>query len=202
MSNPNRDTRRRLAISPTIEGVETRLALSSTTAAPVDTIAALTAFTKAYPSRVGNANYNPAFDLNHNGQVGQEDGRILLHLLPPVSRPIPLRLGVSLAPADIARGRTPHNSGGVTPNRNPTIVGHTTPGSLIFTGSGTVDLRLHGPAVVADRNGNFSFPFKNSDGINQLDLLAVDPFGHQVLRAYPVYWTGFAAYEAAHPRNT
>lgn len=185
---------------PGLEGLESRQTPSATPAAPaVDTIAILEAFTQAYPSRIGEPKYNPVFDLNHNGQVGQDDGRILLHILPPVSPRIPLQLRVSLAPGDFARGHVPQNSGGVTHNRQPTIVGHTTPGSLIFTGTGRTDLRLKGPAVVADAQGNFALAVTNVDGINQFDFLAVDPYGRQTLRAYPIYWLGYAAYQAAHP---
>jgi hypothetical protein len=188
---------------PSVEGLESRLA-PAVAANPnaAATLAVLEGFTKAYPSHVGNPQYNPVYDVNHNGLIGQDDGKILLHTLPPVSPPIPLRLTVAVAPQDQAHGRLPHNSGGFTPNRTPTIVGHTTPGALIFTGTGTVDLRLHGPAYVADANGNFSFKITNHDGINQLDLLVVDAYGHQYLRAFPIYWTGFAAYENAHPAKT
>jgi hypothetical protein len=161
----------------------------------------LRAFTQHYPSRAGNASYDPAFDLNHNGRIGQDDGKLLLRQLGPVGPPRPLNVTVSLAPADQARGPVPQNSGGVTHNRKVTVVGHTTPGALVFTGTGTIDVKLHGPAYVADQNGNFQIPLTMTDGINQFDVLAVDAFGHQRLRAYPIMWLGFAAYEAAHPRN-
>jgi hypothetical protein len=191
---------------PHLERLEPRLVLSATAAAPAGVpaaaLAALQAFTQHYPSRLGNANYDPAFDLNHNNQIGQEDGKLLLHSLPPVSPPIPLVLQVSLAPADQAHGPVPQNSGGVTHLRQVTVLGHTTPGALVFTGTGTLDMRLHGPAYVADRNGNFAVPLTMKDGINQFDLLVVDAYGHQQLRAYPIYWLGFAAYENAHPRKT
>ena len=43
---------------------------------------------------------------------------------------------------------------------------------------------------------------KQSDGINQLDFLAIDPYGHQYKLSYPIYWLGFGAYENAHPAKT
>ena len=89
----------------------------------------------------------------------------------------------------------------MTHSRVPTVVGHTTPGALIFTGTGTIDVKLRGPAYVADANGNFAFPVTMTDGINQLDVQAVNPYGRQNFRAFPIYWLGFAAYESAHPRN-
>jgi hypothetical protein len=196
-------TRSRARLS--FEVLEDRRALSASlaaAAAPVNnTLATLTAFTKAYLSHVGQPNYNPAFDLNHNGQIGQTDARLLLRSLPPLSPKIPLKLFVALAPQDRVNPPHPTNSGGVTFSMNPTVIGHTTPGALIFTGTGTLDLKLRGPAYVADAQGNFSIPVKMSNGINQFDLLAVDPYGQQTLFAFPIRWLGFSQYEATHPIN-
>jgi hypothetical protein len=211
-------TRRR----PTLEVLEPRLALSAThgphqivmpsqhesrrstaaaTIPPGGTLTVLNEFTLYYPSVVGQPNYNPEFDLTHNGQVGQTDGRILLHSLPPLSPKIPLVLNLALAPRDQVHGHVPTNSGGVTYSKDPTVLGHTTPGALIFTGSGTVPMKLRGPAVVADAKGDFSFKVKLSSGINEYDFQAVDAYGQQTLRAYPILWMGFAKYESAHPTN-
>ena len=176
--------------------------MSRTTGGGHGTLAVLEAFSRAYPSRFGDPKYNPAFDLNHNGRVGQDDGRLLLRSLAPLSPRVPLTLSVTLAPQDKARGPVPKNSGGVTHSKEPTVLGHTTPGALIFTGTGTVDLKLRGAAFVADANGNFSFKDDLSDGINQLDLQAVDSYGRQTLRAFPIYWLDFAKYENAHPAKT
>ena len=187
---------------PDLESLEPRLTLSGTAGGGRDTIAVLEAFTRAYPSRFGDSKYNPAFDLNHNGRVGQDDGRLLLRSLAPVSQRVPLTLSVTLAPQDKARGPVPKNSGGVTHSKEPTVLGRTTPGALIFTGTGPVDLKLQGPAFVADARGDFSFKDDLKDGINQLDLQAVDPYGRQTLRAFPIYWLDFARYENAHPAKT
>jgi hypothetical protein len=203
---------------PILEGLEPRLTMSKASptgiatlpAAPgapeagggQGTLAVLEAFSQAYLSRVGDPNYNPTLDLNHNGQIGQEDGRLLLHSLPPLSPKIPLTLGVTLSSKDKAKGHVPKNSGGVTHSKDPTVLGHTTPGALVFTGTGTLDLKLRGPVVVADANGNFSLKVDLTDGINQLDFQAVDPYGRQTLRAFPIYWLDFARYENAHPAKT
>jgi len=176
--------------------------LVAPTIPPGDTLTVLNGFVKSYLSHVGEPNYNPAYDLNHNGQIGQDDGRLLLHALPPLSRRIPLTLRVTLSPEDKAKGHVPTNLGGVTHSKDPTVLGHTTPGALIFTGSGTLDLKLRGPALVADAQGNFSLKVNLTDGINQLDFQAVDPYGQQTLRAFPIYWLDFASYEAMHPAKT
>jgi hypothetical protein len=202
-------SRRRRDRRPAFEadGLEPRLTQSAATPAldattTQGTLAVLQAFTEHYPSRLGNANYDPAFDLNHNGQIGQEDGKLLLRRLPPFSPLIPLNVQVTLAPADQAHGPLPKNSGGVTHHRKVTVLGHTTPGALIFTGTGTIDVKLRGPAYVADAQGNFQVPLTMKDGINQFDVQAVDAYGRQRLRAYPIYWLDFAAYEIAHPKKT
>ncbi|MCA1685983.1 MAG: hypothetical protein LC745_08375 [Planctomycetia bacterium] len=191
------------ASTPTPGGGAPPPAVAPVPPAPVsETLVVLTAFSKAYLSRAGEPNYNPAFDLNHNGQIGQTDAKLLLRSLPPLSPKIPLKLSVAIAPGDRVHGHHPSNSGGVTFRMTPTVIGHTTPGALVFTGTGTVDLRIHGPVIVADARGNFAVKVRQTDGINQLNFLAVDPFGHQKLLAFPILWLGFGKYEAAHPANT
>ena len=212
----------RARFRPALEALETKLALSTahamhvpmsahvdsigaapSTAVPAGgTYAVLNGFVNAYRSHVGDPNYNPAYDLNHNGQIGQTDGRLLLHALPPLSPRIPLALRVTLAPQDKAKGRPPANSGGVTHSREPTVLGRTTPGALIFSGTGALDVKLRGPAVVADSHGDFAYKTLMADGINQLDFQVVDPYGRQLLFAFPIYWLDFARYENAHPRKT
>ncbi|WP_165073328.1 hypothetical protein [Paludisphaera rhizosphaerae] len=187
-----------------------RMSRSTATTSSVDasafsgesTLEALQGFVAAYPSISGGPRYNPVYDLNHNGQIGQDDGRILLRLLPPVGPRIPLNVQLKIAPEDQARGALPQNSGGVTISRQPTVIGRTQPGALIFSGTGTTDLKLRGPAAVADENGYFEFTPTMTDGINQFDIQVVDRYGRQVLRAFPIFWTNFAQYEAAHPRMT
>lgn len=171
-----------------------------------ETIATLREFTQHYPSRIGEPNYDPAFDLNHNGLIGQGDGKLLLRALPPVAPRRPLRLAVTLAPESQAKGSVPTNLGGVTQTGTPTILGRTSPGALIFTGTGLVDLRLTSPALVADERGNFSTTFDVTTGsesaIKQFDLMVVDRYGQQYLRAFPILWTQFGAHADAHPRRT
>lgn len=190
----------------TVECLDERIALSAAIplqAGPTpDTVAVLQEFTQHYISRIGQPRYDPAFDLNHNGQIGQVDGKLLLRALPPVGVPRPLRVQLALAPIDQARGPLPKNSGGVTHSRTPTVIGRTTPGALVFTGTGTIDAKLRGPAYVADSSGIFRVPVTMTDGINQFDVQVVDSRGHQLFRAFPIFWLNFGAYESAHPRRS
>jgi hypothetical protein len=174
---------------------------SAYTIQPGNTLTVLEGFVAAYPSMKGQAKYNPIYDVNHNGQVGQTDGRILLHSLPPLSPKIPLTLNLAIAPPDRTEGHVPTNLGGNTYSKYPTIVGHTTPGALIFTGAGTLDAKLRGPAIVANAKGNFSLNVNLTTGINEFDFQAVNAYGQQTRLDFPILWMGFAKYERSHPTN-
>ena len=156
-----------------------------------DTVGALRNFTDAYVSFAGGPRFNPVFDLDHNGMIGQGDRRILLRVLPAVAPPRPLNLRINLIPQDQARGSLPANSGGVTFNPQPTVVGRTVPGALIFSGTGETDWKLRGPAAVSDERGFFTFTPTLDAGINQFDVQVVDRYGHQLPRSLPIRWLGF-----------
>lgn len=200
---------------PEVAELEVKLALSQVvpvsapaassvvqnTVSQQNTYATLAEFTLHYPSLFGQPNYDPAFDLNHNGRVGQTDGKVLLRSLPPLSKKVPISINLWVAPQDRVNGHHPTNSGGVSHSRITTILGHTTPGALVFTGTGTEDFKLKGPAVVANAQGNFTYKFYLYGGINQLDFQAVDPYGQQITRSFPIYWTTYRAFAMKHPVN-
>jgi hypothetical protein len=150
----------------------------------------------AYPSRRGEKKYNPAADLNHNGLVGQSDLRIYLHLVPPPTRPRPLKLDLHIDPKQEANFKhMPTTLGGHTFFKDITIIGRTTPGSFVVMDSGLGDYSFQGPAAYADARGLVKFPVENRDGINTYNFLVIDPFGNQVIRSFPVYWLS-RAYQA------
>ena len=101
---------------------------------PQFTLDQLAAFSRAYLTTSHDALYNPAFDFNQNGFIGQGDGKVLLHQLPPISPKIPLKVRLTRGPRTMG-GHVSSNSGGHTSHRQVTILGHTTPGSLIFSDS-------------------------------------------------------------------
>ncbi len=157
------------------------------------TLADLQAFPRYYLAKRGDPSYNPAADADHNGFIGHGDARLLLRNLTPLSPKVPISIQLSLAPGDQVKGPTTQNSGGVTNKEKVTILGHTTPGSIIFADSGNGDYTFTGEALATDARGNFSIEVTNKEGLNNFEFLAIDPYGQQTIRAFPIFWTAFAA---------
>ncbi|WP_406695832.1 hypothetical protein V5E97_33020 [Singulisphaera sp. Ch08] len=151
------------------------------------------AFLDTYLSRARNAKYLPSADANQNGQVGHGDAKFLLRNIKPLTPKVPLSVFLTLAPEDAAKGPTPKTSGGKTHHQDVTILGHTTPGTFIFTDSGLGDFSFRGEVIAADAQGNFAIKVRNKEGLTNYNFLAIDPYGQQVTRVYPVYWLDFAA---------
>jgi hypothetical protein len=159
----------------------------------------LQAFAPTYMSTIGSPNYNPAADFNHNGIINLYDAKAILRNMAPISPRIPLAVELHLAPADQAHYSHPTISGGATFSRTVTIVGRTTPGSLIIEDNhksrlpgGTQAYKFTGPAHATDAQGFFSIKAVNTEGLNNNDFLILDPFGRQVIRDFPIYWIPFA----------
>jgi hypothetical protein len=149
-------------------------------------------FAPADLSHPGDGFYNPAADANHNGFIGMGDAKFLLHNLAPTTPRIPLNVRVSLAPGLYVRGTTYMTSGGITNQKDITIVGKTTPGSAVFADSGLGDYSFTGPFIPTDARGHFSFSAHNKEGLNNYEFLVMDPFGNQKIRALPVFWIPYA----------
>jgi hypothetical protein len=163
------------------------------------TLADMRVFGASYLTTQNDALFNPAADANQNGQIGQKDGRFLVRNLTPLTPPIPLKADFILAPQDQAHVHGVSNSGGITLSANPTILGRTTPGAIVFAGSGLDDFSFVGPALATDAQGNFSIKVHNTTGLNNFDFLIVDPYGRQLVRAFPIVWLGFGKNQPAHP---
>jgi hypothetical protein len=148
-------------------------------------LADLTAFAPAYLTHAGDAFFNPAADANGNGFIGQVDAVALEQNLTPPTPPIPLRVQIALAPGDQARSGE-KNSGGFTYKSTVTIVGRTTPGSLVFSDSGQGDFSFTGPFYHADANGLFMVRQSLRDPLTNTEFLIIDPFGHRLIAAFPI----------------
>lgn len=174
-----------------VEGLEGRLALSAGGSIAVLTPDVnLQAFATAYLSHRGQPNYNPALDFNGNGYIGQGDVRPILRALAPITPHEPQVVSLRLGPGDQVRGHHPANSGGVTRRTDVTVIGHTTPNSIVFTDSLTGpragDFRFVGLALPVDSKGVFSYKLQLTNSLTQTEYLAIDPFGHQTIRAFPI----------------
>ncbi len=150
-------------------------------------------FAAAYGSKVGQPAYNAAADFNLNGTVNLDDAKALEHNMTPLTPDQPLTAVVNLQPTNQAQYPASKNSGGSTFKKDVTIVGHTTPGSLVIEDSSGQDFTFTGAAVPTNAQGYFFIKSKNSSGVNQNDLLILDPFGKQLIRAYPIFWIPYAA---------
>jgi hypothetical protein len=156
-------------------------------------LADLPLFAAAYGSKVGQPAYNPSADFNLNGLINLYDAKALEHNMKPLTPDQPLQAIVNLQPSDQAHYAASKNSGGSTFKKDVTIVGHTTPGSVVIEDSKSGDFTFTGNAIATDAKGFFFIKVKNSAGVNPNDLLILDPFGHQLIRAYPIFWIPFAA---------
>jgi hypothetical protein len=152
------------------------------------TFSDLQAISGSYGTRKGGPHYDVAADTNLNDQIGQEDARALVRNLRPVTPRGPLQVKLTLAPRDAVRGHVPSTSGGHTYHKVVTILGRTTPGSIVFEDSGLGDFSFSGRAIPTDPRGNFSLQVTNVDGINNNNFLVVDPYGKQQVRAFPIYY--------------
>jgi hypothetical protein len=153
----------------------------------------LVAMQKAYETTAGDANYNPAADANQNNFIGLGDAKMMLRNITPLTPEAPLQVKIALAPQDQAKGPNPKNSGGITNNQVVTILIHTTPGSIAFADSGLGDYSFTGGALATNANGDIAQKATLTSGINNFEYLIIDPYGQQVIRAYPIFWKTFAA---------
>ena len=134
------------------------------------------AFAPAYLTKTGDGFFNPAADANANGFVGQGDALAQVHNLTPLTRPIPLSVTIALAPEDRPKGHiSQKNSGGFTYKTDVTIVGRTTPGSVIFSDSGLGDYSFTGPILHTDANGIFTIRQHLADKLTNTEFLIIDP---------------------------
>jgi hypothetical protein len=167
-------------------------------------LADLQAFAPTYGSQQGDPNYKSAADFNLNGVINLDDARSLLQNIAPLTPNLPLATRLTLAPGDQIHYSGPTVSGAATFQRVVTILGHTTPGSLVIEDNqtsrlpgGTGAYKFTGPAVATDANGFFSVTATNTQGVNNNDFLILDPFGHQMIIDFPIYWIPYVKGQVA-----
>jgi hypothetical protein len=151
------------------------------------------AFAPTYASKPGEPQYVAAADYNQNGVVNLYDALALERNIAPQTAPGPPWAAINIAPDDAADYPGPKNSGGQTFKKHITINGYTTPGSIVLVDSTLGDYTFGSQAFSAGPNGFFSVPAENTQGVNTYNFKVLDPFGHQYIRSYPVYWLPFGA---------
>ncbi len=155
------------------------------------TIKDLPGFQKSYYTTNVDAFYNPAADANRNGAVGYKDAQVLVRNEAPLGPKTPIGFYVTLAPQDRLHGPTPMNSGGVTAVKTPTLIGRTTPGSIVLLDDPAGDYKFTGGALATDAQGRFSVTIQTTGGFTNVDFLVLTPYGQQKLFDYPIVWTLF-----------
>ncbi len=154
------------------------------------TLADLRTFSVAYLSTKGSGFYNPSYDFNHNGFIGHGDAQYLVRHEQPLTADIPLRVKIALAPGQGVQHTGIHNSGGITRLDHITIEGQTTPGSIVFTDNGTGNYAFNGKALATDAQGRFSYNLTLTDFLTNTEYEIIDPFGHQLIAAFPILRVG------------
>jgi hypothetical protein len=149
-------------------------------------------FANAYVESEGQAGYSAAADYNQNGIVNLYDALALERNMPISSKPREGLVAINLAPQDEIHYSGPKNSGGITSKKDVTIDGYTTPGSVVLVDSTGGDYTFGSLALPTNASGFFTVKAINTQGVNTYNFKIVDPFGHQYIRSFPVYWTTYA----------
>ena len=132
------------------------------------TPADLQAYAAAYETYLGVPGFTPQYDFNGTGFIGQNDATPILRGLAAITPHVPLRLTLALAPGEQVSGHHPANSGGVTRLATVTVIGKTTPNSIIFTDGPDhqraacrpTNFKFQGIAVASNSQGNFEYTVK------------------------------------------
>jgi hypothetical protein len=156
-------------------------------------LADLVPFAQAYVSKPADPDYNAAADYNQNGIVNFYDALAMERNMTPLTPSMPVKVALNLAPSDQVHYSAPKTSGGQTFEKDVTLNGYTTPGSIVLEDRSAGDYTFGGGALATDARGFFSGDLKNSSGINTYDFKVLDPFGHQSIRSFPVFWIRYAA---------
>ena len=207
-------TRRRVS-RPGVEELGTRIVLSTSnvisafhpmpgTQPSADrnrafTPADLQAYAGAYETRIGDAGFLQQYDFNGAGFIGQNDATPILRGLAAITPVKPLKLTLKLAPGEQVAGHHPSDNGGVTRLGTVTVIGHTTPNSIIFLdgpttpdhASTTGNFKFEGGAIASDANGDFRYtvvlsPLSHSGSLTGTNYLIRTPFNQQLIRAFPI----------------
>ncbi len=160
-------------------------------------LADVQAFAKTYATKPGSSGpnkngYNAAADYNQNGLINLYDALALERNMTPLTKPGGGWAAINITPADALPYPGSRSSGGDTNDEKITINGYTTPGSIVLVDSTLGDYTFESQALATGANGFFSVKAENTQGVNTYNFKILDPFGHQYIRSFPVFWTAYA----------
>ena len=163
------------------------------------TPADLQAYAQSYLTFVGTPEFTPRYDFNGTGFIGQNDATPILRGLRAVTPKVPLQLTLTLAPGQAIKGSHPANNGPVTRLAQVTLIGKTTPNSIVFVDGQTTakyplstgNFKFQGGALAADEQGRFTLtldlpPNSRGGSLTAPGFLIRTPFGQQLIRSYPI----------------
>lgn len=150
------------------------------------------AFANTYATKPGQAGYIAAADYNQNGVINQYDAMALERNMPILSKPGGPWAAINIAPNDAWKASPSVNLGGETSLKYVQINGYTTPGSIVLVDSTLGNYSFGSAALPTDGNGFFTVTAENTLGINLYNFKVLDPFGHQYIRSFPVFWQTYA----------
>lgn len=150
------------------------------------------AFAPTYAEKLNQPGYLSSADANQNGIINQYDAMAVERNMPPYRKPGGGWMAINLAPNDLIRHAQSTNSGAATPYKNVTVDGYTTPGSIILADSTLGNYKFGSLALSTTAQGFFTVKPINTLGVNIYDFKVLDPYGHQYIRSFPVFWTTYA----------
>lgn len=156
------------------------------------TIADLEPFAKSYAEKLNQSDYNAAADYNQDGIVNEYDALMMEGNMTALRKPGGPWTVIHLAPQDSYATGGPTDSGGVTIKEDVVIDGYTTPGSIVLQDSSAGDYTFGAKALPTTTGGFYTTTETNSQGVNTYNFKVLDPYGHQYIRSFPVYWTTYA----------
>ncbi len=166
-------------------------------------------YSKAYLSFSTDKKYNPAYDFNGTGFIGQNDATPILRGLASITPRVPFKLNLALAPGQQIFTHHPSINGAATRLGMVTIEGRTTPNSIVFYDAlvnnrfgFAGNLKYQGGAVLSDAQGRFQLttpltPLSKNSLTTQAFLIRT-PFDQQITRIFPIFRVG----GPVHPSNT
>jgi hypothetical protein len=198
----------RFRLCPGVEGLDARILLAATHLVPGEypsadarrtfTTADLQTYAAAYETTIGEPGFTPQYDFNGTGFIGQNDATPILRGLTSITPRKPLTVTLRLETGEQVTGSIPANSGGTTTRGTVTVIGKTTPNSIIFTDGPSTNSTLplnnykfQGIAVLSNSQGEFKYTEKlNAEGsggsLTTTTILIRTPFGQQLIHSFPI----------------